>query len=79
LGRPIQEIIQAQPGARIEFFDADGNKITQLPAGQGGSVSVFLVEQDGQDNYSVDAAGMVTRHQRSYGDNYHQGVWEEVK
>jgi hypothetical protein len=79
IGHPIQEILEAQSGAKIEYFDARGRKLAQLPVGQDGSVSVFLPEEAGQDNYSVDPDGKVTRHQRSYGDNYLKGVWEEVK
>ena len=79
VGRPIEDVLNRSLGQRVEFYDAQGNRLDAMPQGGGGSVSVFLPEgQDGQDNYTLDDGGVITRHQRSHGANYHQGTWESV-
>jgi hypothetical protein len=79
VGRPIEDVLNQLPDRRVEFYDAAGNKLTSLPQGTGGSVSVFLPEgQVGQDNYALDEGGVIVRHQRSHGESYHQGTWVDV-
>lgn len=79
IGRPVQALIQASAGVRIEMFDRDGKQVKELPRQQSGSVSIYNKDQTGQDNYRFDENGLIDRHLRSVGANYAQGVWEEVK
>ena len=79
LGEPVRSLIQACAGHRIEIFDSDGKKLQHVPRQQEGSVSIYNRDQSGQDNYAFDENGSITRHQRSDGTNYAQGVWEDVE
>ncbi len=65
--------------ARVEFFDADGAPLEGRVPGQLGSVSVHCPEGTGQDNYTYDEDGWITRQQRSYGEDYAAGVWQDVQ
>ena len=65
-------------GLEVIFFTTDGKRVDAMPDA-GGSVSIVNAAKNGQDNYTFDTAGHVTRHLRSVGDNYPQGVWEEVR
>ncbi len=67
-----------EAGARLEFFNEAGEPIAARMPGQPGSVSVHSPEGAGQDNYAYDAAGRVTRHMRSHGEDYAAGVWRDV-
>lgn len=80
VGQEIGEVLAAARRQSVEvvFFTADGERSDTQPA-EGGSVSVFTVAKNGQDNYTFDDAGRVTRHQRSVGENFARGVWEEVR
>ena len=80
VGQAIGEVLAAARRQSVEvvFFTADGERSDTQPA-EGGSVSVFTVAKNGQDNYTFDDAGRVTRHQRSVGENFARGVWEEVR
>ena len=78
IGQPVQSVVQAHFGQWIEFFDKDGAKIQELSKGAG-SVSIHSEDRTGQDNYTFDATGVITRHQRSYGDDYERGIWVEGK
>ena len=77
--RPIQSVIQASVGLPIELFDQAGKPLQELPRAQKGSVSIFTKDKTGQDNYTFDENGLIVKHLRSYGTNYAQGIWEEVK
>ena len=79
VGQPALAVVHAATGREVHFFDAAGREVPQLPAGQGGSVSIVNADQSGQDNYAFNSAGIVTRHLRSYGINYGTGVWLEIK
>ena len=67
----------ARADLRTEFFTPEGVLSERMPAA-GGSVSIHRAVGQGQDNYSFDANGRVTRHMRSVGENYAAGVWEAV-
>jgi hypothetical protein len=74
VGRHVMQVLGKHVGHRIEIFDDDGAALQKIPSGPG-SVSVFRSEPNGQDNYRFDEAGVIIRHQRSYGDNFLSGVW----
>ena len=74
VGRHVMKVLGKHVGHRIEIFDDDGGTLQEIPSGSG-SVSVFSNEPNGQDNYRFDEAGVIIRHQRSYGDNFLSGVW----
>jgi hypothetical protein len=74
VGRHVMKVLGKHVGHRIEIFDDDGGTLQEIPSGSG-SVSVFSNEPNGQDNYRFDEAGIIIRHQRSYGDNFLSGVW----
>ncbi len=79
-GQDVGEVIEAAKRQRLEilFFTADGKSSDARPA-EGGSVSIINAARNGQDNYTFDDAGRVTRHQRSVGENFAKGAWEEVR
>lgn len=79
IGKPVQSVIDANAGRRIEIFNMDGKRIPQLPKNQPGSVSIYNKELTGQDNYMFKADGTIARHLRSVGENYSKGVWVEEK
>ena len=62
----------------VVFFTTEGKRADALPT-TGGSISIVNAAKNGQDNYTFDADGRVTRHLRSVGDNYPQGVWKDVR
>ena len=76
---PVQSVIQASAGLRMEMFDETGKRVQELPHARRGSVSIYTKDETGQDNYTFDEDGMIVKHLRSYGANYARGVWEEVK
>ena len=77
-GCPVQDVIAAAKGLRMQFFTLDDKALDGLPAKAAGSVSIHAADGSGQDNYRFDETGTITRHQRSYGENYGAGVWEPV-
>lgn len=79
VGRPVLAVILAVSGRPVQYFDPSGKPLPQLPAGSGGSASVFDPNRMAQDNYTFDASGIVTRHLQSYGTNYSAGVWTEAR
>jgi hypothetical protein len=79
IGRPVQSVIDASAGLRIEIFDQAGKPLAALPRQRGGSVSVHNADDTGQDNYRFDAHGVIDKHQRSDGANYAAGIWEDVE
>lgn len=79
LGTPVSALIKEYTGHRIRMFDADGKELKKLPEGKKGSVSVYNKDTTGQDNYIFGKDGVITKHLRSYGDDYPKGVWKEAK
>ncbi len=80
IGRPIDAVLQRDAGLRAEFFDASGERVTERTPGVEGSVSIHRPEgEDGQDNYAFDEDGIIRRHQRSYGEAYRRGAWEDAR
>ncbi len=79
IGRPIQSLLQANAGNRIEMFDKDGAKVEELPQQPNASVSIYNKDQTGQDNYTLDENGVVVKHLRSYGENFTNMKWEAAK
>ena len=79
IGEPVKTLIAAaaRVDLRTEFFTPEGASAESMPAA-GGSVSIHRAGAQGQDNYSFDANGRVTRHMRSAGANYGAGIWEAV-
>jgi len=77
---PVQSVLAVarDANARIEFFTADNEPAAQFPEGSAGSVSVHAAEGGGQDNYAFNAEGVITRHQRSFGEDYDAGVWTDA-
>ena len=76
--RMVGEVIDEAGDARMEFYNDEGKKVDSLPSGEPGSVSIFLSDGTGQDNYSFDEQGVVVRHMRSHGDHYNAGVWVDI-
>ncbi len=76
VGKQVQALVAAAGDRRVEFFTTDGKPLEQMAEGAAGSVSIHA--PDGQDNYTFDATGKVTKHLRSAGANYAAGVWEAV-
>ncbi len=68
-----------EAGARLEFFSETGEPMASKMPGRPGSVSVHCPEGSGQDNYAYDEKGRVTRHMRSYGEDYAAGEWRDVQ
>jgi hypothetical protein len=79
VGQTVQKVIEAAAGQRIQFFDSDGKNQKELPKDARGSVSIHTRDRTGQDNYTFNEKGVITKHLRSHGDNYKKGVWEEVR
>ena len=79
IGRPVQSVIQAHAGRRIEMFDRAGEQVQELPRQDRASVSIYNEDQTGQDNYTFDENGLIVKHLRSYGEGYAEGIWEEVE
>lgn len=79
VGRQVQELVAAAGERPVKFFTADSQPLEQMPEAAAGSVSIPTADDAGQDNYTFDATGKVTKHLRSVGDNYSAGVWEEVR
>ena len=77
-GCPVQDVIAAAKGLRMQFFTLDDKALDGLPAQAAGSVSIHAADGSGQDNYRFDETGTINRHLRSYGANYAAGVWEPV-
>ena len=77
-GCPVKDVIAAAKGLRMQFFTLDDKALDGLPAKAAGSVSIHAADGSGQDNYRFDETGTITRHLRSYGENYGAGVWEPV-
>jgi len=79
-GRPIAPIVAAarEAGNRCEFFDSQSKTVEELPVNSAGSVSIYLPDSAGQDNYAFNAEGVVVRHQRSYGVDFTEGVWRDA-
>ena len=77
-GCPVQDVIAAAKGLRMQFFTLDDKALDGLPAQAAGSVSIHAADGSGQDNYRFDETGTINRHLRSYGTNYAAGVWEPV-
>jgi hypothetical protein len=80
IGQPIAPLVAAAQEAesRCEFFDSESKLVDELPVGSAGSVSIYLPENAGQDNYAFDAEGVVIRHQRSYGEDFTSGIWRDA-
>ncbi len=76
--RMISDVVRQAGDAYREFYDASGKRVEAMTAGVAGSVSVFLADGTGQDNYSFDEEGRVVKHMRSHGDHYNAGVWVDV-
>ncbi|MDA0322651.1 MAG: hypothetical protein O2923_08050 [Verrucomicrobia bacterium] len=79
IGKPIQTVISAGAGRKIEIFDEAGKQLEELPQKKKGSVSVYNKDQNGQDNYKFDENGMIEKHLQSYGADYAPGKWKEVQ
>lgn len=79
VGANIGEVLATAKGLRTEIFGPDGKKLDAVPQGTRGSVSVHTAGGQGQDNYTFDEQGKITKHLRSYWSDYSQGVWKEVK
>ena len=80
IGRPVEAILQRDAGLRAEFFDAAGSPVPRRIPGEAGSVSIHRPEgENGQDNFAFDEDGIIIRHQRSYGEAYPRGVWEDAR
>ena len=79
VGQPIRVVVAASGGARTEIYDAKGRKVDKLPDRAKGSVSIHNRDETGQDNYTFDESGVIVRQQRSYGEDYSEGRWQEVK
>ena len=77
-GCPVKDVVAAAKGLRMEFFTLDDKALDGLPSKAAGSVSIHSADGSGQDNYRFDETGTITRHLRSYGENYGAGVWEPV-
>ena len=77
-GCPVQDVIAAAKGLRMQFFTLDDKSLDGLPTQAAGSVSIHAADGSGQDNYRFDETGTITRDLRSYGENYGAGVWEPV-
>ena len=78
LGQAVSDIVAGAKGQRMQIFGPEGASLKALPPKQEGSVSVYTSDGKGQDNYTFDASGTVTRHLRSYGADYAKGVWKNV-
>lgn len=76
VGKNVREVIAAADGKQIQFFSETGEALEDLPADAPGSVSIHAADGSGQDNYKFNADGIITRHLRSYGENYAAGIWE---
>ena len=74
MGKAIGPIV-AGTEAKVEYFDAAGDPVEAMVKDAKGSVSVHNTNPKGQDNYSFGADGVVTMHQRSYGEDYPAGKW----
>jgi len=79
MGLPVSELLRTAGPREVQIFDSEGNIVEAVPAAADGSVSIFSLARDSQDNYTFDAQGVITRHQRSSGTNYLQGIWQDVK
>ena len=80
VGKAIQSALEVarDANAQIEFFTADNEPTDKFSEGAAGSVSVHAPGGGGQDNYAFNAAGVITRHQRSFGKDYDAGVWTDA-
>ena len=76
-GRPVKSLVEANAGSRIEIFDKSGYRLPELPTKQRGSVSIYGT--GGQDNYTFDENGIVTKHLGSYGEDFAKGAWVDVE
>ncbi len=82
IARTAQAVIAASADLKIQIFDHTGKEVPELPKlpkGKTGSVSIHAADGTGQDNYTFDQSHRITKHMRSYGDDYSAGKWEEVK
>jgi hypothetical protein len=79
MGESVAAVVNAHAGHQVRIFDVDDKELKTLPENQPGSVSIYNKENTGQDNYVFDKSGTITRHQRSYGEDYSKGVWTKVK
>ena len=82
VGMKVQDMIDAHAGHKIEIYSPAGEKVDKLPELKGketGSVSIYNMDDTGQDNYTFGSKYIITKHMRSYGDDFSQGVWTEVK
>jgi len=79
IGLPVKPLLAAATnrGLPVRFFTKGGKESEVLPA-EGGSVSIFHADGNGQDNYSFTADGVVSRQMRSVGADYTAGVWVPV-
>jgi len=82
MGMKVQDMIDAHPGHKVEIYDPAGNKVDTLPElkkDETGSVSIYNMDVTGQDNYTFNRKHVITKHMRSYGDDFPEGKWTEVK
>lgn len=79
IGKPIDDVLAPYRGERrIEIFDDDGKRVPEIPAGERGSVSIYGPEGQGQDNYTFEKDGRISKHMRSAGDDFVKGEWTTV-
>ncbi len=82
VGMKVQDMIDAHAGHRIEIYNPAGEKVDTLPElkkKETGSVSIYNTDISGQDNYTFNRKYVITKHMRSYGDDFPEGKWTEVK
>lgn len=82
IGMKAQDMIDAHAGHKIEIYNPAGEKVDTLPElskKETGSVSIYNMDVSGQDNYTFNGKYAITKHMRSYGDDFPQGIWTEVK
>ncbi len=76
--RWLEDVLREAGDRRVEFFDREGRKVERRAPGTAGSVSIYLPDEAGQDNFSFNEQGRIVRHQQSYGDNYGKGIWVDA-
>ena len=79
VGGRVEAVMKAHGENKMRFFDPKGKELKEMPKDQSGTVSIYNKEMTGQDNYEFDKKGVISKHQRSYGEDYGKGIWKEVK
>jgi len=79
IGNPVTTLVTdaVRNNLRMEYFTVDGKSSAGIPS-DGGSVSVYHADQNGQDNYAFGPDGIVIHHMQSIGTNYLHGIWQKV-